>query len=163
MSVEQIEKVFEMEDIAPEGTVISKDRVTRHFQKMKEYAHLIVVSCSEFKLHWDDKTISCRFGVKNKYVEDTVPKEQFLDLMTTNSNLVRDLELAQAKIEQLEDVSPFDECSTEQVMVCYKKLVEKEKADNPLVEINQDLDCTPVDEAQDSTDEAPYDDPKTRL
>jgi hypothetical protein len=139
MSVEQRDEEYVITDVVAEGAVISKGHVIRHFQKL--HPDLIIVSTSEFKMQWETQTVKCRFGVKPKYVEDTVSKEKFLEIMETNSNLMRDLEAAKEKIAELE--SPrISQCTEAEVKACYAKYYESKE---PEMEISQDVDCKPVD------------------
>jgi hypothetical protein len=129
MSVEQRDEEYVITDVVAEGAVISKGHVIRHFQKL--HPDLIIVSTSEFKMQWETQTVKCRFGVKPKYVEDTVSKEKFLEIMETNSNLMRDLEAANERIAELEKIDCDNNCDD-----CTSGACDIEEADDEPVGVN---------------------------
>ena len=128
MASKLVEVSYPRDDIGKEGSVISKSQGTRHFQKLNP--GLIVVSVSKFKMNWETMEIECAFMTKEKFADGSVSKEKFLELMQTNSNLLRDLEEANARIEELE-APRISQCTEEEVRVCYAKYYELKDDYNP--------------------------------
>jgi hypothetical protein len=162
-SVRQVEVNYPRDQIGVEGSVISKTQGIRHFQKLNK--DLIVVAVNKFKMNWETMQIECCFTVKAKYEDNTVSRERFLELMATNSNLMRDLDTANEKIAELEkiwaeddlakdDNGMFKACDDEQLACCaaeYTRRCEHEpemddsgrgdRAEEAVIQ--QDVDCSP--------------------
>jgi hypothetical protein len=144
-SVRVVEVNYPRDDIGVEGSVISKGQGIRHFQKLNP--DVIVVSVNKFQMNWEKMRIECSFSVKDKYVENTVPKEQFLEIMTTNSNLLRDLEAAKEKIAELEDLLDTDaevDCNPEDCDNCTSCAcdIEEPVGINPIVKYDENFATT---------------------
>lgn len=125
-SVRQVEVNYPRDDIGVEGSVISKGQGIRHFQKLNP--DLIVVSVNKFQMNWELMRIECSFTVKDKYADNFVTKEKFLEIMETNSNLMRDLEAANEKIAEYEKIDAdgmFVSCDNEQLATCAAKYAER--------------------------------------
>lgn len=146
-SVRQIEVNYPRDDIGREGSIISKGQGTRHFQKLNP--DLTVVAVNKFKMNWETMEIECSFSVKNKYADSTVPKSQFLEIMETNSNLLRDLEAAVNTNNML--INEIEE-SEKQLLGYQKRIAElesddcsadEERTEAAIVETLQDIDLSP--------------------